>query len=41
MNMVGSFFGSLNTAGSLSRSTIQAVTGGRTQVSVCGRGCRY
>ena len=32
MNLVGSMFDSLNTAGSLSRSTVQAVSGGKTQV---------
>ena len=32
MNIIGSLFGSLNTAGSLSRSTVQAVSGGKTQV---------
>ncbi len=31
--MIGAFFGSLNTAGSLSRSTVQAVSGGKTQVN--------
>ena len=34
MNLIGSMFGSLNTAGSLSRSTVQAVSGGKTQVII-------
>ncbi|XP_019864177.1 PREDICTED: solute carrier family 26 member 6-like [Amphimedon queenslandica] len=32
MNLVGSFFSCLNTAGSLSRSTVQSVSGGKTQL---------
>ena len=32
MNVIGSFFSSFTAAGSLSRSTIQANSGGKTQV---------
>jgi len=39
MNVIGSFFSSFNAAGSLSRSTIQANSGGRTQVGCTCVGC--
>ena len=39
MNVIGSFFSSFNAAGSLSRSTIQANSGGRTQVGYTCVGC--
>lgn len=32
MNLLGSMFSGFNTAGGLSRSTVQAVSGGKTQV---------
>ena len=34
MNFFGSFFSCINTAGSLSRSTVQAISGGKTQVLI-------